>query len=404
MKKMIIVSKEFYHSVGHRLHKQLPLFEKYFDVFKVSLVPISKEHEKELKFIKSDWKKVKTFFKLLFHKKLVFIRYIPQEKLLELRGLPLEKSSSFINSIWWAFLFFLFRVRYKHKNSNFRFRYVFSNNPYSEFTLRILHVLNLIQYDIKIYELTDKFSEFEEGLKKILVTLLENYFIKHANIIICVGKKLLSYSKRLNKNSFLIYNGIPKKYYLKTLNFFENKFYDFIYIGSIEKYMGLEDFIRKLWNFKKNLGWNFKLIIIGEGTQKQNLIKLINDLEMNDSIIFREKMNFDKLKDYIQKSKFGIALYNKTLLMEYAFTFKIIEYWSQGIPVLTTDISETTEMVKKHNLGFVISDKNYTFVIKNIKNIKKEEYDKMAKRCFEYSKKFNFDALMKEEIDIINRF
>lgn len=107
----------------------------------------------------------------------------------------------------------------------------------------------------------------------------------------------------------------------------------------------------------------FKLIVIGDGIEKENLLKESKGLDI-------------EFKGYVEHSKLPVELqkadvYISTALVE-GMSNSTLEAMACGLPVITTDVGGTKELVKKN--GFVI--KKVADVESIISTLKKYKEDK----------------------------
>jgi glycosyltransferase involved in cell wall biosynthesis len=120
---------------------------------------------------------------------------------------------------------------------------------------------------------------------------------------------------------------------------------------------------------------NLKLIIAGEGNQKDKLIDLANKLNLEDKIVFAGYTN----DAFLFASIYDIA----TLVSKVeGFPNSIVEYLAVGKAVVVTDVGGNSEIIKDNYNGFLVpfNDENALVekitILLNDSNKKKEFEDK----------------------------
>lgn len=163
--------------------------------------------------------------------------------------------------------------------------------------------------------------------------LIKNFGIKEQDIFI-------SPSAGIDLNKF---RPIPK--YNKPTEVFTIG-----YVSRIDEDKGWDDFIRAIRLIKdNNLIKNFKAIIVGDGSQRDELISLINNLNLNDYI---------ELKGLLPQLEL-VEVYNSLNVFVFPTKRKAeslglvaIEAMACGIPVIGSSNYAVTEYVKDNENGY----------------------------------------------------
>ncbi len=123
----------------------------------------------------------------------------------------------------------------------------------------------------------------------------------------------------------------------------EKKGFDFLFLGQVEKYKGLDDLIDAL----KQVNGDFTLHVVGEGNYLNELKrKNLN----NKKIIFYGQMNKDRLNEEIWP-KIDLLI-NPSRVGE-TFGMVIIEAYARGVPVIASEIGALKEIVKENKTGWL---------------------------------------------------
>jgi len=124
-----------------------------------------------------------------------------------------------------------------------------------------------------------------------------------------------------------------------------------IYQGSVNMGRGLEMAILAM-KFLENT----KLVIIGDGDIKKDLIKLTQDADLTDKVIFTGRVSLLDLPDYTVQADLGISLEEDLgLSYRYALPNKLFDYIQAEVPVLVSDLPEMASVVRKYDIGKAIT-------------------------------------------------
>ena len=181
-----------------------------------------------------------------------------------------------------------------------------------------------------------RIGRYEElGLEGKINLFLIKYLYSQADLIIWKSKGMQKDSNRLfsfNNKQMVIYNpcNIEEIYYLsqKSIDNFRFK-NDKVYLVSVGRLIKLKrniDLIKAL----KFLDKNVEVIFLGEGSEKENLIKLTRKLNMEKRVHFLGQV-YNPYK-YIKKSN----LFVHTSESE-GFPNVIVEALACGVPVISSD-------------------------------------------------------------------
>lgn len=132
--------------------------------------------------------------------------------------------------------------------------------------------------------------------------------------------------------------------FTSNINFkFSKKKLTIIFIGNIGRFQGLENIIEAMSLIKLKGRKDIRLIIMGNGSAKKNLIDLANKRKAN--IFFFDHQPIKIMKKFIFKSDIGLVTL-KPSIFKYAYPGKVMTYLEQGKPIIST-VEKKSELVKK---------------------------------------------------------
>jgi len=135
-----------------------------------------------------------------------------------------------------------------------------------------------------------------------------------------------------------------------------------VYMGHILKKQGIQHVISAIPEIVKEIP-DFTFLIIGDGKYLPELKKLARGLKVSSYIKFKGYVeDHREVEKLISGCALGVALYDKydefgNLSYTYfADPMKIKVYLAAGVPVMTTDVPYTSNLIQTHKLGLVIKD------------------------------------------------
>ena len=208
-----------------------------------------------------------------------------------------------------------------------------------------------VVYDAHEYY-AEAFAEKHKGLYKQYL-FLEKKLATKMDAVIAVNDILL---ERFKPNSYLCANFPKRDSFIDNIN--TNKKYDAIYAGGLWFERGLKVYL-EVANFFKINNKNFKLLIIG--SFKNKAIELyfhnyIKTKKLEDYIIYKPYMPQSEVLQEMSSAKVGLFFgdiensprYDKSISM------KVLEYFSQKIPVIINKLDVLGDFVEKSKGGWIV--------------------------------------------------
>lgn len=174
---------------------------------------------------------------------------------------------------------------------------------------------------------------FEEGLIKKRIS----------------ASKLMPYPNGVDIESFLNKDGkgVREKYHLGNSKVI-------IYVGGINKSRYLSMLIEAFSEVKQE-GWNVKLLMVGDGTDRQNLEKLTTELEVRDDVIFAGQVPQSMVPHFIAAADIGVSLVPPLSFFKVSSPIKMLEYMAMAKPVVANqEIYEHKEVIEQSGGGILV--------------------------------------------------
>lgn len=223
--------------------------------------------------------------------------------------------------------------------------------------------------------------------------MLRFFLFKRLDGVICLTYQDLQKYKRINKNSYVIYNFTQMPVVQRNCS--NNKI--FIWIGRLSKQKGicyLQGIIKKFC--EHNEDWNFK--IIGKGEVSQNFFAFIKKEKLENRILYEsESCNVQKELD-----NSGCML--MTSLAE-GLPMVLIEAQTRGVPAISFD-TETgpREIIRDRENGFIIPCYDIdAFVEKMLQFVNSKDLrESMSSACFMSCGEFSEDKKVDQWLNFFN--
>ena len=230
--------------------------------------------------------------------------------------------------------------------------------------------------------------------KPLIITL--NYFpSKHfpkflakyggVNMFHCVSNSINeAYQKiGIDKEKLLIIENMLEKSFLQNQRSRTKNVQRITYIGQLKRQKGIHLLLEA---FSKLKNQNLKLIIVGKGPEKNNLIQLSKSLGISSRVSFTE-LDYSKIKNHLDSCDILI----QPSLWPEASSRVIIEAMSRGCVPIVSGVGANRELVCDE--GLIFEKGKINELIKKLKSLiyNKEIFIKNSREAIGKSKRFSND-------------
>ena len=179
-------------------------------------------------------------------------------------------------------------------------------------------------------------------------------------VIVQTGDEKRILQNTCNRNMVLMPNGIDMEMFAnlsreKTRSRLQIKEGEklILFVGSLRTVKGVKYLIRAM-NVIRQKEPKIRLMLVGDGDERQDLEKLTNSLNLADYITFIGEVPNEEVPQYMAAADIFIL----PSLSE-GFPVVIVEAMAAGIPVVVTDITGLSEIVRDGENGFLFESKNH---------------------------------------------
>ena len=269
-----------------------------------------------------------------------------------------------------------------------------------------------IKYNIDLHENRPEIMKFYKHVNsffgKIFISptrwkIAEEKFVKSANKVIVVtkhAKKELVSRVNINEEKVIIYPNTVRKSFYKNKSIdkkLEKKYlknFVIIYVGNTSERRGLLTVIKSLKKIYKIIP-NIKLIVLGKSSFDHQIKHKIKQYNVEKLVDFIGWVKEDKIPNYLSISKLGLSPLHKNIHHDTTYANKIFQYISFGCPIVSSDVTAQSELVKKYNIGVVFKDRDVTDFSKKVIELHKEKsmFNKLKNNCHLSIEKLNNSAI-----------
>jgi len=116
----------------------------------------------------------------------------------------------------------------------------------------------------------------------------------------------------------------------------KNGVFTLIYPGTLNWHQGLDLAIRAFSKVQERFP-HTEFHIYGDGSEKEKLIALTKELHLEDKVRFKDRMPIDQIAKVMAAADLAVVPKRKDSFGDQAFSTKIFEFMSLGIPVVAAD-------------------------------------------------------------------
>lgn len=269
-----------------------------------------------------------------------------------------------------------------------------------------------------IMEVRDLWPESIKAVGAVKDGLILKYFewqerrcYKRANKIICVtqgirdrllAKGVPNDKIALHTNGVDLENFQPKEKDIDLLNKFglQNKTI-IAYIGTLGMAHKLDFILRAA---KKVINPDIHFLFVGGGAEKENLIKLKQELELNNVTIL-PVISKDEVSEYIASTDISLVNLKKTDLFLGALPSKIFENAAMGKPILLGLKGEAEKVINKYGAGLSYEPEDEEDFLEKLDILTKDSnlYESCVKGCVKLAKDYDRNSIAKKMLDTIRK-
>ncbi|CAM2892508.1 glycosyltransferase family 4 protein [Salinicoccus roseus] len=170
-----------------------------------------------------------------------------------------------------------------------------------------------------------------------------------------------------------------------------------LYQGGMQEGRGL---FKLLDAFKDIEG--ARLIMLGDGKERLNLIEYHKQLGMEDKVIFIDRVPYKELRCYTKSADIGIQFLENTNFNHYsASSNKLFEYIMAHVPVIGSKLPEIEAVIESEKVGLTVEPESTTQLKAAIEQLVGD--DALRERFRENAKQAKLKYNWNEEKDVLKK-
>jgi glycosyltransferase involved in cell wall biosynthesis len=248
------------------------------------------------------------------------------------------------------------------------------------------------------YDSHEYYTEVIELVKRPLVRkiwlMIEELFVPKTDRAYTVSESLQRVFEEKYKIKFDLIRNMPLLEEHEIIVQKEEKY--IIYAGVLNAGRGLEETIEAMKFI------DCKLLICGDGDILEQLKQMVNELHLNNKVIFHGAVQPEELRAIIRKAYLGILLLrNESLNYYYSLANKFFDYMHAGIPQITIDFPEYRVINEKYKVSELI-DLNVEDIVRSVNKLLSDHvyYDELSSNALKAKKVFNWQKESQTLIEI----
>jgi len=246
----------------------------------------------------------------------------------------------------------------------------------------------------------EEFQKEKYCLRTELLRFLERVVAKKADVIITPSeylKKLVIGWGVPEDKIKVIYNAYTEQNNKFQVSNFKFQGDVIISVGRLVPWKGFGALIEIMPElFKENP--NFKLLIVGEGPQKENLKSQISNLKLNEKVILLGKVSHAELEAYLKMAKMFV------LNTAYeGLSHQLLEALAAELPVVTTNVCGNPEVITDGENGILVDFNDKMALKKAVSRLWKdrvltEKFIQNGKKTLE---KFSLEKMIEGTVSVL---
>lgn len=258
-------------------------------------------------------------------------------------------------------------------------------------SLTISHIIKILNPNLKIV-FTRRIA------RKIKFCFLRKFLI---DAVICISEEVKKYMKKCfpENKIFVVFSGVEKnEEKISPPEWYER---DKFIVGNIAHLFPYKDHITLIKGFYEFLKIypDSLLVIMGEGSEREGILKVIDDLNIKEKVI---------LKGFVPDATKYIRYFSVfviTSIHTEGLCSSIIDAFMQGVPVVATDAGGIKELVKDGITGILIEKKNPEKLKYALLKIR-EDMDfvkKIVKNAYNFSLNFTAEKMAEGNLRVYRK-
>ncbi len=185
---------------------------------------------------------------------------------------------------------------------------------------------------------------------------------------------------------------------------FKNNF-TLTYVGGFDVHRGLESTLKAVPQIIKEIN-NFKLVLVGTGSNFESLVQLSKELNIENYVSFEGWQPHEKLSSYIKASDICLIPHLKTVHTDNTIPHKLFQYMIFEKPVVASNCIPIKRILDETGAGVVFESNNETDLASKVIELhrnKELQLEMGRKGKSAVIEKYNWDKTAMNLVDVYKR-
>jgi len=284
---------------------------------------------------------------------------------------------------------------------------IHSNSPYFPIAGAILSFLKSTPHILTMHEVVSTHEQyFQQWSKqkgntmwdKFFGPFLEKIIVKlHSSVIHTVSEATKDDLLKIGakKPIYVIHNALP---FIETKNVPIEPL-QILYLGRLVFYKNIEVVIKSIKILRETFP-KIKFLVVGDGPYKENLVKLVSQLNLQENVVFKGYVSEDEKNLLLSSSQ---ALVFPSLCE--GFGMVILEAFAQKKPAIVSQVRPMSDIVENKKNGLVVPPNNENEWAKAIESILTDPDSTKQMGIFgrqQLDEKYNLEIMLKKILKMYN--
>lgn len=237
-----------------------------------------------------------------------------------------------------------------------------------------------------------------DQLNKLITSGNEKYVLSVIPHIIAVSSYLRNRIIEVSKsNVYIIPNGVDITY-SQSFNALNSERFILFSVGMLEKWKGFDVLLQAVFNVKSVIP-NIILYVAGKGEEEAALIKIVEDLGLENYVKFLGFISEDKHLYYNSADVFILPSRNES------FGIVLLEAMACGTPVIASNVGGIPDIVKHGKNGLLFESENVDDLTRKIILLLKDKTlrHEMSMKGLETAKSFSWEKVAMETFNVYRK-
>ncbi len=246
-----------------------------------------------------------------------------------------------------------------------------------------------------VKESIDDFQKKKYGFRVEFLRMIQKFVVGSADVVIAPSNYFRDLVRGWVKNPnkvVTIYNGIDLSVSSK-IQATRSKI--IVSVGRLVPWKGFDMVIEMMADLPE-----WQLIIIGDGPERGTLESLVISRGLQDRVTLTGAISREKVLEYLSQAE--VFVLNTSFE---SFSFQIVEAMSLGLPVITTNIGNISEIVTNGVDGVLVDPNDKNAFVEAINKIDTDPdfAEKLSQNALVRSRDFSIERTINNLVEILNK-